>query len=359
MFALASALAAGKATGAQDLTAFAAVGVTRDDNVFRLADDASDTDTYRVASAGLHFDLPVSAQHLTADGKVEDYRYQHFDELDHHAYNAELAWLWKLGARSEGKFDYQASSVLTSFSNLQAGVQTTTPNEEKSQQLRAEAGYGLTGTLQLRAAVDRLIENNSAEIYLPSDMRRNGAEASVAVVGRTGHRIGVQARVEDATLPNPEIVLHSLIDNSYKQRRIGPFIEWQLSDTLGLKARASRVERKYDQVAARDYLAWTWGADMTWQPDDRFTLTAQVRHDISDHEEINVGLVFIQGVALQSAITFSEKTSLTLGAERDRRSYYSDAAHVDAAAVSEDLTVADARLNWQATRLLSLSLAAH
>jgi len=357
--ALASALAASPAQALDDFGVSAAVGVTRDDNVYRLGGASSDGDTYSLARAGLHFDMPVSAQHLVVDGTVEDYRYQHFGDLDHDAYNVEAGWLWALGSRTSGKLDYQTSSVLTSFSNLQAGVQTTVPNEQKSQKARAEAGYGSTGMLQLRGAVDHLVVTNSAEQYQPSDMRNNGAEASLALSGKTGHRIGIEARADDATLPNPEVVVRRLVDNSYQQRRIGPFIEWQLSDRLELKAHASRVRRDFDEVPERNFSAWTWRGDATWRAGEKFSLTAQVRHDISEYEEINVGLVFVRGVALQSVYAFSEKTSLTLNAEHDQRSYHSDAAALNSLPIAEHMNLVEARLSWQATRLLSLGLVGH
>jgi hypothetical protein len=108
-------VAMGNPACAADIDVTAAVALTRDDNLFRQSDSAGAAAAYRAASLGAHVDLPVSAQHLVADGHYSNYRFQRFGEFDHDAWSAQLAWQWKAGSRAEGQLGYAAESTLTSI----------------------------------------------------------------------------------------------------------------------------------------------------------------------------------------------------------------------------------------------------
>lgn len=346
------------ARAADSVEVSGAVGVTRDDNIFRLQEGADVPDTYRRAAASLLFDLPVRAQHFTLEGRFENYQYQQYNDLDHDAYSGRLGWQWRLGSRLDGQFGYEIASTLTSFSNLQGGVQVTVPNEQLTHRARAEFGYGLGRRVQLRGAVDRLEQDNDSIAYATSDMRRNGAELSLALAGRIdGNRIGVTARAEDATLPNRQLVVRRMVDNSYQQLRAGPFLDWAPGDRTMLRMRSAWVERNFDELPRRDFGAWTWSAALQWQATGRWTLLATVRDDISEYEEVNVGLVTVRGIALQPSFAVNDRMSVMLDVETNDRTYHGDAGHVGAP-LTERLDVQQLNFTWQATRLLGFNLAA-
>jgi hypothetical protein len=354
--ALAALAPAARAADAVEFSG--AVGVTRDDNIFRLREGVDVPDTYRRAAAGLVFDLPVRAQHFTLEGRFENYQYLHYTDLDHDAYSGKAGWQWRLGSRLDGRFNYEITSTQTSFSNLQGGVQITVPNEQLSHRARAEVGYGIGRRVQLRAAVDRLEQDNDSAAYATSDMTRNGAELSLALAGKIdGNRIGVTARTEDATLPNRQLVVRRMVDNSYRQLRAGAFLDFAPGERTVLRLRSARVERKHDELPRRDFAAWTWSAALQWEATSRFTLVATVRDDISEYEEVNVGLVTVRGVALQPYFTVNDRMSVSLDLEANRRTYRGDAAQVGAP-LEERLDVQQLNFTWQATRLLGFNLAA-
>jgi hypothetical protein len=341
---------------AQDPEVIAAVGVTRDDNIFRVSDGAAAADTWRVASLGLHLDVPASAQHIVLDALASDYRYARFSDLDHTAYTAQLAWQWQAGERTAGRLGYARESSLTSLANLQAGVQSSVVNRLVAQRWFAEGNYGLASHWRARAAFEHLDHDNSTAQYRLSDMDRDGVEVGVAWVSGSGNRIGVAARGEDATLPNPQQVGGIAVDNSYRQWRIGPQLEWAPAPKSRLQVHGGRLERSYRQLPARDYAAWTWNLNYEWQVTDRLTLTALARNDLSEYEQVNVGLVAVRGFALRPAFRFSDKSRLALGVGRDLRTYHGDAALAGAPRVRERLRVLDLEYSWQVLRMLGLNL---
>jgi hypothetical protein len=189
-------------------------------------------------------------------------------------------------------------------------------------------------------------------------MTRNGAELSLALAGRIeGDRIGVTARAEDATLPNRQLVVRRMVDNSYRQYRAGPFLDWVPGERTTLHVRAAWVERQHDELPRRDFGAWTWSASLQWLATSRWTLLATVRDDISEYEQVNVGLVTVRGIALQPSYSINDRMSLMLDLEINDRTYNGDAAQVGAP-LKERLDVQQLNFTWQATRLLGFDFSA-
>jgi hypothetical protein len=342
---------------AQESQLIAAVGVTRDDNVFRLGAGADAADVRYVASAGVHLDLPASAQHIVLDGLVSDNRYARFSEFNHTAYTAQLAWQWRAGERTAGRFAYGRESSLTSLSNLQAGQQSRVANRLDARRVLADGSYGLSSHWRVRAAFERLDHHNSTDEFRLSDMRRDGVEADLSWASGSGNRIGLVARGEDATLPNRQQFSRITVDNSYRQWRIGPLLEWAPAAKSRLQLRGGRLERNYEQLPARDYRAWTWNLTYEWQATGRLTFTALARDDLSEYEQVNVGLVATRGFALQPAWQFGEKSRLALSFGRDLRTYLGDVAVASGAPrVRERLRVLDLQYSWQVLRSLGLNL---
>jgi len=342
---------------AQESQLIAAVGVTHDDNVFRLDDGGDAADTRHIASVGLHLDLPASAQHIVLDGLVSDSRYARFSEFNHIAYTAQLAWQWQAGERTAGRFAYGRESSLTSLSNLQAGQQSRVANRLEQQRLLAEGNYGLNSHWRLRAGFERLEHDNSAAEFQLSDMRRDSIETGLNWVSGSGNRIGLVARGEDASLPNRQQSGRITVDNSYRQWRIGPLLEWAPAAKSRLLLRGGRLQREYEQLPARDYGAWTWNASYEWQATARFTLTALARDDLSEYEQVNVGLVAVKGFALQPSFQFGEKSRLALSVGRDLRTYRCDVAVAGGAPlVRERLRVVDLQYSWQVLRTVGVNL---
>ena len=86
------------------ITPFVSEVITRDDNVFRLADGVnpqlvlgvpSASDTYHATSAGFGFDVPVSGQRFEGELALNRYRFDRFDELDFNGYGARAVWRWR------------------------------------------------------------------------------------------------------------------------------------------------------------------------------------------------------------------------------------------------------------------------
>lgn len=317
------------------ISPFVSEVVTRDDNVFRLADGVnpelaigapSATDTYHATSAGLAFDVPVSGQRLEGEIALNRYRFDRFDELNFNGYGARAVWRWRVGQRFNGDLGHDRSEALASLSNVQSGARSTTPNVIKTERSYVTAIFEPAFRWQFRADLRNASQRNEALQYQANDLDAHSTELTIAYVTERMTRIGVIAQNVDGRLPNPEPLGRVLLNNSYEQQSAALFLEWQPSPHSQLKARAGSTRRDYDVIPQRNFDGSTYVATMDWHPTDNVTLTAIRQRDVSAAEEINIGLVLSDGVGFHSVWNVREKAALALELERADRTYLGDAA---------------------------------
>jgi len=349
------------------ISPFVSEVVTQDDNVFRLADGVSPElaigapsakDVYLATTAGVAFDVPISAQRLVGEVALNRYRFDRFDELDFNGYSARAVWQWRVGQRFNGDLGHDRSESLASLSNVQSGTRSTTPNVIRTERSYVTANYDLAAHWQLRGDLRDASQHNDAIQYRANDLDARSTELTLAYVTRQTTRIGIIAQHVDGTLPNPELLGTVLLNNSYEQRSAAAFVEWQPSDHSLIKIRAGSTHRDYDVIPERNFDGSTYVASMDWHPTDNVTLTAIRQRDISPNEEINIGLVLSDGVGLHSLWNVREKATLALELERADRTYLGDAASFLGAAApySERVRSLGTRLSLHPTKPMTIDV---
>ena len=370
--AVASLLGAAAASAAnpppgEEFGWFASAALTGDDNVFRVPDQQPPgielapqrSDVSLVSSAGIHFDVPISAQRVVGQFTFGDHRYNRFDELDHDSYSGRVGLLWQVGSQIEGQVLLRQERAMTSLANLQNLTQSSTRNLLRTREALAEARYGLLSAWQLRGAVSRLEHDNSSDLFRLSDLQRDAVEGELTYVTPAENRLGVLGRVEEGRLLNRQLINGVSISNSYWQNRIVGVMDWTVTEKSRLSLRGGRVEREYKMFPQRDYSGLTYNAGYEWRPRDNLSLSAILRRDISDSEQVDVGLVVMRTVLFQPALQLNQKTRLSLNLEEGRRTYHGNvisAVGDVAPALTEHVRIIQAALSYQATPKVRLTL---
>jgi Putative beta-barrel porin 2 len=309
--------------------------VTRDDNVFRLADGVdpqaaigapSATDVYHATSAGLAFDVAAGAQRFEGQLALSRYRFARFDTLDFNGNDARAVWRWRAGDRFTGNVGHDRTEALASLANVQSGTRSTAPNVLETQHSYVTATYEPTPRWSFRADVRATFQRNGAIEYRPSDLDAHSTELALAYVTEGMTRLGLIATNLDGRLPNPQRLGGIAVDNSYEQRGLALFIEWQASPHSQIKARTGSTRRSYVDIPQRDFRGSTYVATFDWRPTDYVTLTAISQRDISSSEEVNVGLVLSEGLSFHTLWSVRPNAALSLELERADRTYLGDAA---------------------------------
>lgn len=353
------------AVGDERVELFAEQAITRDDNVFRLAEEVDPEtiigtpvryDTYFTTEVGIALDLPVSRQRLVGEVALDRARFDRFDSLDLDGHHADLTWEWVYGDRLSGHLSWADAERLASLANVQAGEQTNVANFLTVRSVGADLRYKLTERWYLSAGHESLRHDNSAEVNQLSDMRRRATSLGIEYVTRAGTTLGVERVVHDADLPNLQALGGQLIDNSYRQSLHTVRLEWPASAATGILARAGRVTREHDRLPERDYSGGVFELSWAWQPTDKLTLTASTRRGISPYEQVNVGFVLLESLTFRSHWRISEKLSLELGAIDGDRRYLGDPrlALTDVPSRTEDVGLLELDLRYEATDVVAL-----
>lgn len=351
------------------LELFLSETVTSDDNVFRLSDDADPTavlgsssksDTYFTTSFGLNLDVPVGRQRLQANLARNSTRYDQFTELDlKDGRDAKALWLWQVGDPLDGELGYTESRVLASLANVQSGIQSSTPNFLETDRRFFKATYKLAPRWQIGGEVSRLQQSNSAAERQLSDASVDDSDLTVSYVSRADNKLGLSVRVVDGSLPNEQPIAGILVDNSYRQQNLAAVLDWTLTGHSRLTARAGRTDRSYTQLPERDFEGFTYHVTYEWRPRAKFTLTAKAQRDISTTEEVNVGFVLAEGIALYPNLMLTEKINLTAAIELFDREYLGDPGLVleTVPPRSERVRAAGLNISYQPVRPVTLQLA--
>ena len=344
------------------VTPFVEETLTADDNVFRISKDIdpatvigsrSRADTYRITSFGLSADVPVSLQRFVGSLTFNSTRYQRFAALDSDGHDLRGSWLWQAGKDLRGELGLSETYSLASFAQL---LSITTADQLRVRREFVNGAWMVTPHWRLGAAGDRLEQRNSNAATLFNDVNVDGFEASLSRVSAAGNSIGCSARFETGHFPTLQRLGTALIDNAYRQYSAGLRLDWTLSGTSHLVARADQVGRRYDQLPQRDFNGAIGHAEFTWTPTGKFALTAIAQRDISPYEYIRSSLVLIKGLGLRPMWRMTAKLELSGDLEVLTRSYRADPAQALGLAGQRDDKVrsATALLAYHPTRSVTV-----
>lgn len=351
---------------------FVAHSVTRDNNVFRLSAQSdpaivlgapSKSDTYNTTSAGVNFDLPASRQRFTGGLSLARNRYDQFTVLDFTERHARAVWHWQAGSAFSGLLGYTHDRALASLANVQSGVQSGTPNPLETRKAFLEATYRVGARWRLKGEASQLEQSNEAPARQVNDITNEGAGLGISYVTPADNQIGVSVQTQKGDLPNLQLINASLVDNSYRQRRVAVTTDWNISGRSQLRASAGKVRRSFEDVPARDHETGFYRAAFDWKPGDRFALSVAARRDFGAPDEINagvnIGFVLVKGIALRPTYRVSEKLDFSGSYETADWEYLGDAgvALGTVAPRSDRVRTTTLAMSYQPVRAIRLGLA--
>lgn len=350
------------------LELFAEYEMSRDDNVFRLADGADAQaiigtsergDMIRTTSAGLSLDLPLSRQRLRGAVVGERVRFDRFDSLDLDGHRVNLDLEWVIGDRLDGTLSYANSEVLASLANVQGGVQQNSANFLTTARTAAHTRFKLDERWRIGVRVAREDHDNSAGESRISDARLDTRAVDVTYETRAGSRFGVSAATTDATLPNRQVLAGEPVDNSYREQELLAFATWPVTAETQLSAEVGRVERRHDDLPGRDFADSVYSATVDWRPTSTLDLSLSKRRGISPWEQVNVGFVLLDSLALRAYWRLTEKISLSASRLQGDRRYLGDPGLVVAGTEprTEDFGTARVGIEYEAADFLVLGVA--
>src|SRR6266704_6366672 len=287
------------------LQLFAEEKVTHDDNIFRISKDL-DRDTYRTTSLGFNLDAPVSRQRFQLGYTWNATRYNQFTDLDSDGHDARATWLWQLGNDASGQLGYTETFALASF----AFIQSATPDPLRTRQAFFNAAYLVTPRWRLQAGVRGLEQTNGDPQRQKFDVNVRYTDVTVSYVTPANTSVGLSARTEDGSFPNPGTSVTS-VDNAYRQDSVGIVADWTMTGASHVSARSDRVRRRYAHAPQQDFDGETARGEYDWKPTGKLSLAAVVQRDIYPYLDIGSSFVLIKGVTLRPTLSLTEKIDVS------------------------------------------------
>ena len=310
---------------------FADEAFNYDSNVFRLSKNVDPvpitgssrkSDDWLTTTVGINVDVPWSLQRFQLNYSLSDLRYQHFKELDHHAYQFRGDWQWAVRRELTGDTGYAQQQNLASFANIQAN----TPDIIRSKQAWFNGAYLVTPSWRLHTDFNAGEARHSAANQQINNLDAASAEAGVDYVTPRENRIGVAARFEKGRSPDSILLQGVEFNNDYRQASLGLQARWALTEHSRLDGRVDYSKREYSQFNERNYSGPTMRGTYTWSPTVKTRVATTIYRDVAPLEDIQSRFVLVTGVKAQPQWDVTEKVSVRGNLEYSKWDFHGDPA---------------------------------
>ena len=285
---------------------FANIGVTHDNNLFRLPDNAlfgvdpdKKSDTLFTKGVGFKVDKELSRQRLMADANLYQTTFDKNSELDYTGYDGRLAWLWRVGNDWDGEASYRKKKALGGFSDELLKAKDLIETEY----YLFNGGYQFGARWRLGAELTKEDQEHSADNQRRLDLDAKAAAVNLTYRTPADNSIVLQARRTDRDYP-------FLFVNDHREDRITTTGTWRLSGLLRLEGQLGHVDVSHDQAVIRDFSGYTWRAGGVWDATGKVRLSLTGYKDIRLYEDRATSYIVAHGFNVTPIYAITAKINL-------------------------------------------------
>lgn len=311
---------------------------------------------------GASFDREISLQRVRFDARVEPTKFMEYSQFDYVGYNAGANWDWAVGRALFGTAGVRFRRNLSYFLN---GSQLNgEANLESRQQYYLTGGLRLTPNWAIIGGVDYLLLDNSASIVNFADYRFTSYEAGVQFAPGTGTEVGLVYRHTSGDYPNRQIrdslgnfISATGIDNSFKQNALLARLQIKPSDDSRIAGEIGYTQRKFDQVADRDFSGITAGLNLDWRPTGATTVQVALIRGILSQDLLTGSFIDETTLRVTPTTVLTGKLTLTGLLSYSIRDFKGEQGVGSGAAASREdkLTTVGAELGYSYSRNIILT----
>lgn len=252
--------------------------LTRDSNVYRLADGVVDpdgrSDTY--SSTGLlgGLDQKVGRQRFYGTADLRYNRYQNHDSLNNTSYGLNAGWDWATVWNLSGGVNVSANQSLAQFNGNTAvpTTNTTTRNVVRTDQIGANAAWGGSGLLSIQGGYThsrvKYSDDSSGNSDSTGDTGTVGAYYSVSPDVTAG--IALRLTKTDGA---------SSLTNSSDGRNVDLSLNWRYTVQTGVNARLSWTRQSNSGGGSQDFSGLTGSIAANYAPTAKLAFSVSYNRD--------------------------------------------------------------------------------
>jgi exopolysaccharide biosynthesis operon protein EpsL len=321
-----------------------------DSNLFRLENDTQaqallgttdKSETYHTLAAGMDVDWRISRQVVKAHVEVNQTRFDTYKRLDYKARAGLLQWNWLVGKFAAGDLGVSEIKTQASFTDLQSPTQ----NLLTTRQAYAHGGIKLALPWQLNLGFVRTKAGNSSANQQALNYDENKYSGGIQYETQKGTLLEFKSQYREGKYPNRQIVGTAPVDNGYRQYDNGLAAAWSPSFKTKLKGELNYTQRRYADVAQRDFSGVTGRLTSDWSITDKTTLGLLVYRDIGVVENNTASYSINHGVTASADWRPTVKFSFIARAIYERQTYAGDPGFVLSSAPTRQDEVSTFQLN--------------
>ena len=336
-----------------------------DDNLFRLSRNLDPqtvvgkptrSDQVRIGYMGFAIDKSYSQQRLKLDVTARDYQYHNFSQLNFNSLDYKGAWLWHLTQRLSGEIGIDRRVDQSNFADVlnRAGVNTIT-----TQNRRLTGDWWFHGNWHAVAtAADTEVRNSQINREQDS-YREQSASLGLRYVANSGSSATLTGRQADGSYDKRPLNVGSQLDTGFTQQDLELRVSWALSGKSNLGGRVTRLQRRHDNFAARDFNGTAGQLDFTYTPTGKLQLAVSATRNIASYQSGPVSYYIDDSLTFAPIWQIDSKASLQLSLQKAQRKFLGDApapvSPLVPAGRSDQTESAQLRLLWAPIRAVNLS----
>jgi hypothetical protein len=254
----------------------AALSVTQEDNICRLADGESSvlcpsrSDLVTSVSLLAGLDQPIGRQRLYGDATLRSSKFKDNSLLDNDGFSLRAGLDWSTVGRLSGNLDLRADRNLRTDTEIR---QETQSNIEDVRQASTTVRLGVVTEYTAEVGLSHREVKYSAASYDVRENRQTTVTAGLRWRPSSLTLLGAGLRHVEGEYP-----LQALGGDNYRRDGVDIFAGLQLSGASRIDARATFASTRYDQEQ-RDFSGVTGNLSWDWQPTGKLRVVSRLTRE--------------------------------------------------------------------------------
>jgi exopolysaccharide biosynthesis operon protein EpsL len=339
----------------------AAGGVSYDDNVFRLPDDAdpkmflgktTKSDLIRFLTLGMNVDKKYGNQEVMFSGSGTDSKYDNFSDLDYTSWSYKAAWNWRIARRLSGGLNVGGTQTLNNPADTR--VYTRNLNTIISKSLGGDWWAGGNWHLLFGASDGKTSNTVNTINYISSDMATR--EWGVKYDPANGRSVALISRSLQGNYPSQALDPVALIDNGYTERQVELRAAWPISGKSTLTGQLMNIDRRNLHYAQRDYSGIEGNLNYSLSASDKTFLNISLQRTLNSWWDYFSSYFVADSISLSPSWQVTSKTVLHMAVSQGTNDYRGPVLLLPGAPTRNDVNqTIMVGMDWTPQRAVTLS----
>ncbi len=301
-----------------------------DDNIRRLQNEQQAlaltgttkmSDFLTIGKAGVIVDKDISQQNIFVNANVSKSIYSTFSALNSDSNEITARWKWHLNDHLDGVLEQYRLATAVPFNDYR-GQNSTLYTQDTT---TFDAKWKFHPSWQIHSELQRYQINYDALLFSAANRTEDAEEVGIDYLPKTDSSVGVQYRHVRGDLPTLQNVGIFLFQNSYDQNEFKANVNYVFSAKTNMQFLGGIVDRKYDEISARDFTGFNARGTVQWVPTGKTLLSLTGWREIGALTDVTATYTLNRGISANASWYTTSKITLQGNVSYETRDFVGDA----------------------------------